>query len=544
MKRFKIIYFIFIIITFTQCINDYDLPIDTDIEISAGFLTPLAHGSLSFNDIISKFDSSGFIDTDADGLLFITYADSLFSFRANDLLEIPSQDFIQFFIESDFTIPPGWGVGQTVIIDSTQTFPFSFSQGEELDSMILAEGEMVFGVTSQFSIPATVVMTCPTIRNSNGPFTDTIVLGPNASANPRAPLDGYTISLSDSVTVDSTYKYIPVDFHVELTNNGAGITAGDDIEIIASIENIVFEAIFGYIGDYELVSENGELPLGFFDNAPDGTIQFEDPIINLKIGNSYGVPTAISINRFTGFKTDVDSIQLTFDSTIDTFGYAYPRLSDYINSDVVKDTTISINRTNSNISDFLSFLPSSIAYSLSAQSNPPGTDSSNFVLDVSEINIDLEFILPLWFKADILAFQDTMEMDFFEDADFIDKVTMDVDVSNGLPLDIDFQVYFLDSAYNHVDTLFFEGDTPIIGSGNVDPTTNIVTSPETTFTKVEILSDRFANLEKVRHGIISVGLKTPSDGAGDLMAVKFFADYAVEFKLGVTIDVKANSNDF
>ncbi|MDA3953680.1 MAG: hypothetical protein PF485_08540, partial [Bacteroidales bacterium] len=546
MKNFKIIFSIFIIIVFTQCMRDeFDINnLDTDIEIRAGVLTPLAYGSLSFDNIISEFDSSSFISSDADGLLYITYSDSLFSFTANDLLEIPSQDFIQFFIESNFTIPSGWGVDSTVTIDSTKTFPFSFGKGEMLDSMILNQGNLVFDITSQFQIPAKIIITCPTIRKNGSPFiSPPIDVGPNVTVNPTpSPLDGYTIYLIDSVTIDSTFKYLPVNFSVELTNNGAGVTAGEDIEINATLENLDFKAIFGYIGDYELVSEAGEIELGFFENTLDGYIRFENPILNLNIGNSYGVPAEINISRFTGFNANEDSIAL--DLTDNPFRYAYPEISDYINSDFYKEVTIPIDSTNSTIKDFLAFLPSRLEYNISAASNPANPtdliDSANFVTDASEVNIDLEFILPLYFKADSFALEDTMDINFFEDADYIEKVSVLLEVSNGLPLDIDFQIYFLDSNYNHVDTLFSAYSIPIISSGQVDPATSLVTSPGVKTSLVEFTNERITNLEKVRYGIIRAGLKTPSDSNGDLISVKFFTDYLIDFNLSVSLDFKAN----
>ena len=551
MNRFKIIFSIFTIVIFTQCMQDeYDLDkLDDDIEIRMGVLTPLAYGTLSFDDIISEFDSSSFISTDADGLLLITYADSLFSFVANDLLNIPSQDFIEFFLESDFTLLPGfpgWNTGDTLAFDKSEKFPFTFGNNEKLDSMILDQGNMVFNITSEFQHTGNIFITCPNIRLNNVPFTRTIVIDDASGGfnyNTPFPLDGYTIYLEDSVGNDTAF--MPVDFRVELISSGAPINAGEEVGITATIENLDFEAIFGYIGDYELLSENGEIPIGFFETSIDGYVRFEDPRINLNIENSYGVPTAISISRFTGFNNDADSIQLIFDSTMDTFGYAYPTITDYINSDIHKDTTISINNTNSNIADFLAFLPSSLKYDLSTKSNPDGAGASyNFVSDDSKINIDLEFVLPLWFKADSFALVDTMDINFFEDAGYVDKVSILLEVSNGLPLDIDFQIYFLDSAYNGVDTLFSENSTPIISSGIVDPTTSLVTGPGVKTSLVEFTNERLTNLEKVRYGIISAGLKTPSDSNGDLVSVKFFTDYEVDFNLSVSIDVKANSNDF
>ncbi|MFC2096591.1 hypothetical protein ACFLQ3_02715 [Bacteroidota bacterium] len=550
----KFILPIFIVFIFLQCMHDeYDFSkLDDEMEITAGVLAPVAYGSLTLEDIISEFDSSSYISSDADGLLLITYEDSLFSYIADDLLNIPSQDFIEYFIESDFTILPGfplWNPGDTLPIERTEMFPFSFSQGEKLDSMILDQGTLNININCEFQHTGNIYITIPDIRNNNLPFLDTIPIE-NASGSFTSDtpfnLDGHTIYLSDSVGSDSLF--LRVDFRVELINSGAGITAGEEIGVTATIDNIDFDAIFGYIGDYELLTQTGDIDLGFFENTIDGYIRFEEPEINFNIQNSYGVPAAVSISRFVGFKSNSDSIHMTFDSSMDTFGYAYPTLTDYINDDIYKDTVISINGNNSNVADFLSFLPSSLEYSLSAKSNPEGpTASYNFVSDDSRIDIDFEFILPLYFQADSFALEDTIDLDLVdidEDADFIEQVSIMLEVSNGLPLDIDFQLYFLDSVYNHVDTLFAENARPIIGSAIINEVDNTVLAPGIKISLIEYSKDDISALNSVRYGVIRAGLKTPSDGNGDLISVKFMEDYSVDFNLSVGVDVKANTNDF
>lgn len=526
--------------------DEYNLDkLDDDIEIRMGVLTPLAYGSLNFGDIVSEFDSSSFISTDADGLLLITYADSLFSFKANDLLEIPSQDFFQFFIDSDFGLPP-LPILDTFEINRTESFPFTFGNNERIDSMILDEGSINFDLTSTFLHTGKIDMVIPNLKLNGVAFTQSIIINVDDgsfSENTVADLSNYTLQLNDSVGTDT--MFFPVEFHVEIYTNGvSGVTVGDQVGIDAGLGNLNFEAIFGYIGDYELVSENGEIALGFFENPLDGNFRFEDPRINLNIGNSYGVPTDINISRFTGFNNNQDSIVMDLTAR-NPFGYAYPTISDYTNNDILKDTTISINKDNSNISDFLAFLPSSFEYSLSAKSNPDGEGASyNFVSDESEVNIGLELILPLWFSADSFALVDTMDITFFEDADYIDKVSIVLEVSNGLPLEIDFQVFFLDSAYNLVDSLFSEEYTPVISSATIDPSTSLVTDPGFKTSHIEFTNEDITNLEKVRYGIIRAGLKTSPDSNGDPLAVKFFTDYEIDFNLSVSIDIKANSNDF
>ncbi len=550
----KIVIPLAILFLLYQCMQEeYNFDkLDDEIEIEGGFLTPIAYGTLNLEDIISEFDSSSYITSDPDGLLMITYEDSLFSFIADDLLEIPSTNFIQHFIRSDFTILPGfpgWNPGDTLVLEESEKFPFSFSQEERLDSMILDDATLNLSLSSEFQHTGNIILFSNNLKRNNIPYTDTIVIDDPSggfSTNNSSSLAGYTIYLNDSIGSDS--MFLEMGFKVELINSGAGINAGEEIEINATIDNIDFDAIFGYIGDYELLTQMGDLDLGFFENTLDGYIRFENPQINFKLTNSYGVPAAVSISNFTGFKGDTESIQLTFDSSIDTFGYAYPTLTDYINNDIFKDTTISINGQNSNISDFLAFLPSRLEYNLSAQSNPDGESGSyNFVTDDSQIDVDFEFVLPLWFQADSFALEDTIDLDLAdidEDADIIEKVNFKLEVTNGMPLDIDFQVYFVDENYNHVDSMFSENSQPVIGSAIINETTGDVINSGSKTTLVEFTGDEITNLNTVRYGIIRAGLKTPSDSNDELVSVKFYTDYTVDFEMSVGVDIKANSKDF
>lgn len=536
---------VFAILIFGQCMRDefeFD-KLSTEVEINAGLLMPLAYGSLSFDNIISEFDNSGLLSENADGLLYLTYADSLISFVANDMLNIPEQDFFQFFIQTDFGFGGGW---VTESVDKQQDFPFTFANKEELDSMIVNDGDIIFEISSEFQHTGEILMTFPNIRKDGVPLVKSVPMDDpsgNFSANIVEPIDGYTIHLNDSVGTDTLF--LPVLFHVELVNSGnPDPLPTDSIKVVAKISTLAFDAVFGYIGDYELLSETGEMNLGFFDSPMEGYIEFEEPIINLNIQNSYGVPAAIILKEFKGYNNDGDSADLTFGSK-DTiaFRYAYPKLIDYENSDIVKDTTVSIDKDNSNLPEFLASMPSALKYNMSAKSNPDGKGPWNFVTDESEINVGFEFILPLYFKADDFALTDTIDFEIFEDADFIEKISVLLEVTNGLPIDIDFQIAFMDSLYNPIDSLFESGYQPVIPSATLNDDDS-VKDPSIKTSLIEFTGADIIKMKNVKYGLLRAGLKTPDDEGGGLIPVKFYSNYTVDFNLSVSVDVKANSNDF
>lgn len=526
---------------FTQCMHDefqFDKLI-TEVEVEAGFFSPLAYGSLTISDLTNDLDSTEGLQTYPDGLLYFSFTDSLLSYISEDILTVPDQDFFQYFIEADFSFPPLW---DTTTLDRIESFPFSFSNDEQIDSIYLDAGTMTFTINSDFQHTGIIVITCPNIRLDGVPFSRTILIdNPDGtfSTNQQYPLDGYVVELVDSIGS----MFLPVDFHVELYREGMNpVNIGDQIEIIATITNLDFEAVFGYIGNYELLSSTDSLELPVFENNFfEGTLEFENPQLNLIVQNSFGVPVEASISRFTGFNSDGDSIPLNLDASANPILFEFPSLAEYGQT---KETIWSINGTNSSISDFLEFLPSSIYYNIAASSNPATADSSyNYVSDASRIDVNLELILPIWFNTNSLALMDTMELDMGdigENSELIKQVNILLEVANGLPVDIEFQLYFTDSLYNHVDTLFGPAQQPIVLAGQLDEN-DIVQYPRTKATLIQFTGDEIKNFENVRNAIFRAGLKTADYDLGT--SVKIFDYYTIDFNLSIDADLKINSND-
>jgi hypothetical protein len=542
---FKLGIVLVVVFLFSRCMHDeYEFDkLSDEMEINMGLLTPLAYGSLSLNDIISEFDSTSYISTYEEGLLFITYEDSLLSFIAEDLLEVPDQDFFEYFIESDIDVPAYIDWGDTVIIERRENFSFTFSNNEKLDSIYIESANLNIDVNSTFKHTGKVILSSQFIRNNQGePFTDTIPISDPSgtfAVSKIIPLDNYVIELNDTTASDTTY--LPFDFKLILYNSGNGIDSGDQVEIASTLTDLTFSAIFGYIGNYDLITEVGEIDLGFFETLTDGYIEFKNPQINFNISNSYGLPAEIDIQRLTGFDSEGDSVNLTFDPVVNPFRYAYPKLDEFGQT---KDTVISINGNNSSISEFLAFMPNRLEYNMLATSNPDGPDENyNFVSKDSRIDVGLEFILPLWFKANNIALQDTIDMDLSdinEDAEMVEKLNIILQVFNGLPLDIDFQIYFLDELYAPVDTLFDAGSQPIIAAGQID-SDNKVAYPTKKISVIEYLKPDIDNLENVKYAAIKAVLKTT--GFEDDIAVKFYDYYTVDFNLSIDIEATINTND-
>jgi len=533
-------------IGFTQCMQDeYDFDkLSTEMEINGGIITPVGYGSLSIDNLISKLDSSSseFLNEYEDGLLYITYKDSIGSFTASDLISMPDQDFFQYFIESDSDFPANpWLASDTMRVERTELFDITFENNERLDSIILDAANLQIESSSTFLHTGQIIITCPSIKKNGISFSDSVQISSSTGTYTdisNFALDGYTIEIDNTTNPDTSF--IPVNFIIELYNSGNPINSGDRIDINATIHNIDFSSTFGYIGDYELVSEEGSVELGFFDDFIDGDFEFADPQININISNSYGIPVAATINNFKGY-TETDSMALSFEPGVNPFRIAYPSLAEYGET---KDTILSINAVNSDIEDLLAFLPTEIKYNISAASNPDGPGASyNFVNNNSKLDLDLEVILPLWFKANIMAFEDTIEFDISDETDKIDMInnlSVLLVVDNGIPFEINIQGTLTDSLYNEINTLFDPSSLPVIEGATIGADGKV---SESTSKKSSISYDKNAidELKDVRYIIITARIKT-SDYSNNTM-VKFYNNYSIDFNLGLDIDYNLNPDN-
>ena len=540
----KFILLLLIMITAVSCMQEeYEFDkLSDEAELEIGLLGPMAYGSLGFDDLMSSFDTLANIDTDEEGLYYFAYEDTLTSLAANDIVDIPAQDFFEYFYESDEDVPDYVDWGDSIVVNRTERFPFVFSHSESLDSVVLEAANLNIDVSSSFQHEGRVDIICTTISRDGDHFETSFEISDPSGTYTETevfPLDGYTIELTDSTGTDTTY--LDVNFRLVLYNSGNGISSGDEVAIISNLTDIDFEAIYGYVGNYELMGFQGDLDLGFFSNTLDGTIQFADPQITFNVENSFGLPAEMDISYFKGYSASSDdSVGLNLNAEVNPFRIDYPEI-DQVGERI--ETSVDIDKSNSTVDDFISSFPERIVYNVKANSNPDGPDGVyNFVLDTSEISFGFELLLPLWLSASNFAMEDTIEFDFSslsEQAEMIEQMTLYLEVLNGLPVEIDFQVFFLDESYNVVDQLFAEEDRPVVQGGEVNSEFYVETPGESN-SEVVFTNAQIKDLESVRYASIYAGLNTVDYESG--LMVKFYDYYKIQFSMSVDVDAKVNTN--
>jgi len=444
-----------------SCLDDrYDFnKISDEIQINPGITAPVAFGSLTIKDILNEVDEEEYFKEDVDKLLFITYSERMLSYLASEVIDIPDQEFLAIYIDSDINIPD-WmssSLGDSISFHKEENGEFVFDNNERVDSLLLKSTILHIEVGSEFRHYGSLTVNAPTVTGNGIPFSTEIPISDasgNFSYSVDIPLNNVKITL-DTSNPDTTF--LPLSFDLTLINSGAGISSDEKCHITMSFKDVEFSSIFGYLGDYEILEENGSVGIELFDaELEGGKINFYDPQLHLMINNSYGIPVSIELINVSTY-SDINDISFPITFTgVNPFDINAPEIAG--NSEL---TDILIDRSNCNIADAMETEPNKVSYTAKAVTNPSGPGTTyNFVADSSRVDVDIEIILPIWVKAYGFTLEDTVDFDYENEMGdvekFINYLRITLEAENGLPFEADMQVYFTDINHVVLDSMFTE----------------------------------------------------------------------------------------
>jgi hypothetical protein len=309
-----------------------------------------------------------------------------------------------------------------------------------------------------------------------------------------------------------------------------------------SFENIQFLSLYGYLGDYEVLVNDGQFDIGIFDNfLGEGELSFADPRLSLFINNSFGLPVEITLSNVSVFSKETNStLPITF-TGVNPFDINAPDKNHI--GEFVKDT-IEINKNTCNIVQAMESSPTTFNYSISAKTNPAGpTGTYNFITDSSAVDVDFEIILPIWLRAKGFSLKDTMDLDINEDFgdvfDYIEYFKFIIEGKNEFPFELGAQIYFTDANYAVLDSLF-TGSSVFLKAPAVN-TDGKVTQPGDFKKTVEVTKNRLDKIRNTKFAIFKADFNTSNAASGQY--VKFYSYYKLDFELSVKTNMIINSRN-
>jgi hypothetical protein len=498
--------------------------ISNSVDWPVSYGMPVAYGGFSLGDIVSAVDNQGLVKTDASGLLYLLYRDTVLSQTAENLLTIPDQSYQQSFSSSNSDFPPVPGLLDSLVISRDTSFVFAFNKSDVgIDSIFFKSGDLTVNTVNNLALNYKGTITFPTFLKNGVPLK---VPFNNAGS---VSIAGYKLLFESGGT-----NKIAVHYDLVIYNNKTSILSGQTLTTTFNLSSAGFSSIFGYLGQINnlLNLVDQRIVIDFFSSSNNYNVKINNPSVNLYIQNSFGVPVQVQLSNTRTYSEKTLSY-FPVNVNPSTLDIKYPTISQ-----VGKTIFDTINLV-SNISDAIQTSPHYFYYSETAVTNPLGkTASPNFFMDNSKISAEMELKLPFDLQAGNIETSDTIQFDIgkaVSDFSILKKLAIYNTFTNSIPFDLKLQIFLTDSNKVAIDSLYQIAEQPIIKSGIYNSATQKYESSSPHTLSVIFDEARAKKLENVKFAILKVSMSTPGT-----TYVKFFSDYRlncafqVQAELGVT----------
>ncbi|MEM7040511.1 MAG: hypothetical protein AAF570_26330, partial [Bacteroidota bacterium] len=364
------------------------------------------------------------------------------------------------------------------VLNDNSRIKYEFGDDLVVTRMRVSTGQLRLQASSTLQDTIEFTYSLPTAISNGQPVVVKDRLVPDTvtglgEADITFDLDDYYIDLT--VTGDSVNLF-PYHLIGNLIYSGRlnEMDLDDSIDVFYGLFDILPSYIEGYLGrDTFDFTEN--LDFSFFNSILGGTIDLKDPKVDLTFTNSIGVDGELTINTLEAHNSRTgEVISLTGEVMNGGTEIRGPRLP---NVGQIVTTQINLNKSNSNIKDFMSSLPDRLEFDMSVLVNKNGNPAlrDNFATDKSRISAFLDMEVPLEGVANNLVLQDTVPISINEATlpDGVVSGNINLLVTNHFPFDAGVQVYFYDAGGMAFDSLFTDG-AAVIPHGKVDQATGVV----------------------------------------------------------------------
>jgi len=544
MKKARLLLIIFVgFVIFHSCVKPADIDFNkmTSPVYTGEWAVPLATSHITLKDVIAS--STAMITDPTSGLISFTYhINNLTSTTADVLMKIPNQSLpVQNFsfnsTDPNSGLPLSFGPGIIFPYTTYTDVPLTLANStQKLDSIYVKSGTITIPITSNFNKSATITLSAPNIINKT---TRVKIPIPVINLTPTSPNTSISFDVSNCIIILKNVNSVPNTMHFDINMNLTG-NANPTLPVYSfnmgvNVSNLSFSSLYGNLGQFSMdLSQN--VNLDFFKTNLGGGFQFGPGAINLtlNIDNSFGIPVQVNTTTFNAH-SDVNS---PYDIPIKLFGPALPNTINILAPAVFGQTkTTTVVSTNPNIADAFNISPTKIVLVANALTNAGNPGGYNFVKDNSMINMNMDVALQLFASISNFTFQDTVSFNL-TNIDKLQSAAFRINTTNGFPLGVKLQAYFVDASYHVLDAMFTEPLPDLLKPAVTGGAPNYKTVTPTSYQFPDIVYDqaRLTKIQNAKKIIIKLVLNTdPTANSG---LIKIYDSYY--FDSSIAVKAKAN----
>jgi len=305
---------------------------------------------------------------------------------------------------------------QVLASDTSLTSPVKLGQSQ-LTAIVVGEGGIFLDAESTIEDEIQLDYNIPSATRNNQSFSVSGAIPPAAGGQTgnlllQEDLTDYRINLQGLPGSNNVYNQFYTILLGRIDSSGRVVTLSRDDSLVlqTGIRNLVAKRGYGYLGGDTLTgSESATLDI--FNNLSADLLEMEGLEMAFEFENFIGAPMGFQLDQMS-----VGGQKDTLDLVYDDLGQVkiIPAASENGNGIIPNLSTVSINPSNSNITQLFSLLPEEINSSYTAYINPGSiVDYNQFIYRQRGLKAYLTATLPLDLKGRNIEVSDTAEFDYF-----------------------------------------------------------------------------------------------------------------------------------
>jgi hypothetical protein len=302
----------------------------------------------------------------------------------------------------------------------------------------------------------------------------------------------------------------------------------DKIKIEFGLVDVVPKLVFGDPGYHEL-NLGDTTKLTIFKNV-EGNLSLEDATLEMLFVNSFGIDSEIDIKSLKGVNNRKPNTVVLSAEQLSAPIFLEKVSNSSTTTPIEK--SILVDKTNSNLKQFLENMPDELHAEIIGKVRPKGTiNLSDFAYDFSELIVNLRIDVPMQVGMDGLTLKSKSSINLFanEQIEGVREAALRITAFNNFPIQAKIELEFLDGSGNVLTTLFADGNSTV-AAAEVDPITEktaaaVESSLETTVTRPQMVLLKNAT---------DVNVKVTLD-TKDNTRYKLFSDYGIKVQLSTEV---------
>lgn len=544
------------------CANAFTVPIRCDVYLeadSADVRMPIGTFPLKSQGWIEPIDPSGATEIDPKNppanmkgtqsieipvkdiyvgqKIYYTYKNLEFAAQPNTPLttDILNKSSLFSVVEfRDLKVSKGKAVVSNQIISTDTTVYVTVSSeksSQKLFEVNVERGEINYDITSKVDIATHLIFTFPTItKDGQSVRSDEILINKTThTAKGAMKLDDHIINLTQSYLNKQPYNSLPIQISYRVQAGGMTEFGGEQqIDInIGNKDSIHFKFLRGNMGSGEedIMHDVMDFDIGEVLDFFDGDIRFADPRLNLRFTNPIAINAAIELDM--GASNNKGAAVQMFPGGIKTFTIDAPDCSGVRNNEQ-KTTTITLDRKESNIVDFLAIMPNYIEYSGKLLYNLEGETGDNCLSNSAKVGLAIDVDVPMNVAFGNIILSTDVDIDEpIGDAMQLDTLMITLSAKNQFPIDAQLTITMLDSTGKRLGELPVK---PLLRAAQTDANGKVNRNEIAKYTtQIPIgkdLFDAFTNASKIR---IEVALDTKDNDKGK--SIILYSYYSIDVQI-------------